>query len=188
MKLNFSQITILHDKNDSPAGAPASLLSVMRGAFPEIRYSTPYLPPGLPAQDALDFLTDNYMRMVHRDSLIVGFGRGGLLACALQQRVPVLRLSAFALNAPVSDGKVAAEMNENFYSRVSVYSSAFKPIKNNCNWASHSSMAYDVPWLANGDAYYPTAYLISAYGRHADMEQEIKLIFPAYQNPDTILG
>jgi hypothetical protein len=126
--------------------------------------------------------------MVHRDSLIVGFGRGGLLACALQQRVPVLRLSAFAINAPVSEGKVMAEMNESFYSRVSVYNSGYKPIKGNCNWAAHSSMAYDVPWLAHGDAYYPTAYLISAYGRHADMEQEIKLIFPAYQNPDTILG
>jgi hypothetical protein len=142
----------------------------------------------MPAQDALDFLTDSYVRMVQRDSLIVGFGRGGLLACALQQRVPVLRLSAFAVNAPVSEGKVAAVMNENFYSRVSVYSSAYKPIKGNCNWGSHASMAYDVPWLKDGNAYYPTAYLISAFGRHADMEQEIKLIFPAYQDSDTILG
>src|SRR5271157_5259081 len=145
MKLNFTQITILHDKNDSPAGAPASLLSVMRGAFPEITYSTPYLPPGMHAQDALDVLADSYVRMVHRDSLIVGFGRGGLLAGALQQRVPVLRLSAFAINAPVFEGGVEAKMNESFYSRVSVYSSAYKPIKGNCNWGRHSSMAYDVP-------------------------------------------
>lgn len=187
MKLNFTQITVLHDKQDSPAGSPASLLRVMQGAFPEIKYSTPYLPPGMPAQDALDFLTDNYMRMVGRDSLLVGFGRGGLLACALQQRVPALRLSAFAVNAPVREGNVVAEMNQSFYSRVSVYNSGYKPIKGNCNWSECSSMAYDVPWLANGAAYYPLAYLISAYGRHADMEQEIKLIFPAYQNPDTIL-
>jgi len=159
----------------------------MQGAFPEIKYSTPYLPPNLPTADALDFLTDNYIRMVGRESLLVGFGRGGLLACALQQKVPALRLHAFAVNAPVRDGNVAAEMNQSFYSRVSVYSSAYAPIKGNCDWDTRSSMAYDVPWLANGDAYYPLAYLISAYGRNADMEQEIKLIFPAYQNPDTIL-
>jgi hypothetical protein len=188
MKLNFSQITVLHDKNDSPAGSPATLLSIMQGAYPEISYSTPYLPPGIRTEDALDFLTDNYARMVHRDALLVGFGRGGLLACALQQRVPVLRLSAFAINAPVRDGTVRAEMNQNFYSRVSVYSSIYPPIKGNCEWDMHSSMAYDVPWLTKEPAYYPIAYLISAYGRHADMEQEIKLIFPAYQNPDTILG
>lgn len=187
MKLNFTQITILHDKNDSPAGSPASLLSVVRGAFPEIKYSTPYLPPGMSTQDALDFLTDNYMRMVNRDSLLVGFGRGGLLACAIQQKVPVLRLSAFAVNAPVREGNIAAEMNQNFYSRIAVYNSTYPPIKGNCDWTAHASMAYDVPWLAKEPAYYPLAYLISAYGRTADMEHEIKMIFPAYQNPDTIL-
>lgn len=187
MTVGFSQITILHDRQDSPAGTSINLLHAMQSAFPDIKYSMPYLPPGMATRDALNFLTDNYVRMVNPDSLIVGFGQGGLLACAVQQRVPVLRLSAFAINAPVCDGDVAAEMNRDWYSRIAVYSSSYPLIKGKCDWAAHASMAYDVPWLAKEPAYYPLAYLISAYGRGSNMEQEVKMLFPMYPKPDTIL-
>lgn len=179
--LSFRQITILPDKGETPAGSPTSLLNVIKGAFPEISYHTPYLPPGLDTADALRFLTDHYTRHIERDSLVVGFGRGGLLAVALQQAVPTLRLHAFAVNAPTQDGGVWAKMNESYYSRIAVYSSAYPPIRDVCHWEECSGMAYNVPWLSKGDVYYPLAYLIAAYGRGADINEEIKLIFPNYQ-------
>ena len=174
----FSQITILHGKNDTLNGQVQRLESILKQAYPMIEFSRP-LVPNLPAKEAYDWVAAQYVKRIKPNSLIVGLERGGLIACAIQTAFSALHLSAVAINAPTAEGNLHATACQTAYSRMALYSSAYPPIKGNCGWNSYSPLAYDCSWLAKGcDAYYPLTYLISAFMGNRDMEKEVSLMFP----------
>lgn len=174
----FSQITILHGKDDNPNGQVQKLESIMKAAYPMIEFSRPLIP-NLPPQEACDWIAAQYVKRLKPNSLLVGLERGGLIACAVQAKFPALKLSAVAVNAPTVEGNLHASTCANSYSRMSLYSSAYPPIKLSCQWHAYSPLSFDCSWLAKGcDAYYPLAYLISAFMGNKDMEKEVSLMFP----------
>jgi hypothetical protein len=174
----FSQITILHGKTDTPNGQVQRLESILKAAYPMLEFSRPLIP-NLPTKEALDWITQQYVKRIKPSSLLIGLERCGLIACAIQTKFPALRLSAVAINSPTADGGVSASLCQNSYSRMALYSSAYAPIKGTCQWLTYSPLAFDVSWLAKGcDAYYPLAYLISAFMGNKDMEKEVSLMFP----------
>jgi hypothetical protein len=180
--LRFPQIVILHGENDLPTGSPARLHSVLHGAYPDINFNMPFIP-NYPTMDAFDFVRESYAPRIQTNALLVGFERGGLLACALQEKLPALHLSVFAINAPTHEGDIAAHPVSQPDSRVAVYSCAYEPIQLRCEWQTLTRMAYDVPWLSKGNNYFALTYLISAYLRGKDMTKELEMMFP----PEPIL-
>ena len=199
MTPRFNQIVVLPDRNEN--NSPTRLVSVLKQIYPQLNYSTPFIPP-MSADDMLHFIGGNSY-FIKDDALIVGFGVGGTVAMALQKALPALRLSTFIVNAPTEAGKIKIEPDKKApaeqalsdapvfrIDRCAVYSSAYTPIRGKCYWKSIMTMAYDVPWLKDGmDAYYPLAYLISRYSTGSDMDQEVNMIFTGYQQEDDrILG
>ena len=174
----FAQIVILHDRNETSADSPTRLQAILHGTYPEIDISKPYVPD-TPTAQAFVHVQRHYMSRIRTNSLLVGFGRGGLIACAVQEAFPALRLSVVAINAPTQDGGLEVRPCQNSSSRVALYSSAYTPIKGRADWYSYTPMAFDVPWLANGhNTYYPLAYLISAFAKSHDMDKEVSMMFP----------
>lgn len=155
----FSHITFLHDANDLPNGRVAQLADILKRQYPSITISRPYIPT-VPTGEALSWVKQ-YVARVPAKSLIIGMGRGGLLACALQSNFPALNFSVVAVNAPTEeDGVYASESLD----RVVLYSSLYEPIKGRCDWQDLAMWSFEVSWLTSGqDAFYPTMYMISAY-------------------------
>jgi hypothetical protein len=174
----FEQITIFHGRNELPSGSTNRLQALLRGAYPATMFACPFVPPDLDAKQALDFVKKNYVGRMQVGSLLVGLERGGLIACAVQEGFPALRLSVFAVNAPTeADGVAAGQCDPQ--RRVAVYSSKCPPIKNSCNWKAFTPLAYDVPWMTFGKNAYPLAYLISVYNQGADLDKHVAMMFPA---------
>ena len=174
----FSQITILHGRDDNPNGQVQRLESILKAAYPMLEFSRPLIP-NVSTKEASEWFAQQYVKRIKSGSLLVGLDRGGLIACAIQAKFPALKLSAVAINAPTMDGGLAASVCQNSYSRMALYSSAYPPIKGKSLWQTFSPLAFDVEWLAKGcDAYYPLAYLISAFMGNKDMEKEVALMFP----------
>jgi len=176
MNPRFTQITLLHGRDELTDGAVARLEETLHRTYPMTNYTRPLIPD-VASREALAIFKEHHAKRLQPDSLIVGFERGGLLACALQSEFPALRLSAFAINAPTFDISLRALPWVN--GRAALYSSAYPPIKDRCNWASITPLAFDVPWLAQGHTnFYPLAYLISAFSKGLDMDREVRLMFP----------
>jgi hypothetical protein len=174
----FPQITLLHGKGDSPEGSVKSLEVALRSAHPMLQYARPLIPDNLDAEKAAEWFENFYLYRVPQASLLVGIDRGGLIACAVQNALPGLRLSVVAINAPTEeDGLIAYPSAPE--SRLALYSSTYPPVKGRCDWKKLTSLAYDVSWLTPGcENFYPLAYLISAWSRNADMDKEISMLFP----------
>lgn len=175
--IRFPQITFLHGRGEPPGRSTEKLEAVLRETHPMVEYARPFIPDSDTVK-ALEWVERFYLYRIRQNSLLVGVERGGLIACAVQSAIPVLRLSVIAINAPTEDDKVVVEPCEP-HTRVALYSSAYEPIKGRCDWKEHTSLAYDVDWLAGGcKNFYPLAYLISAFSRGAGMDKEVSMMFP----------
>jgi hypothetical protein len=179
----FNQITLLHGRNELPngkfPGVTEHLEAILHAAYPAVLFACPFVPSDLGAKDAFFFVRKNYVSRMQADSLLVGLERGGLIACAVQDAFPALRLSVFAANSPTEDDKLVVEPCDS-HTRLALYSSAYPPIKGRCDWKALTSTAYDVPWLASGcKNLYPLAYLISAYSHGVDMDKQVAMMFPS---------
>jgi hypothetical protein len=191
----FTEIVWLHGR-DEHSGDVARLSGIL-GSDPWVNHHRPLIPD-IPADLALDWVRQAYGSRIKKGSLLVGMERGGLIGCALQSALPALDLSVFAVNSPTEEGSLLAgtfpftysavpvagvsiPVRQCHYARVALYSSAYGPIGGRCDWAKHSPLAFDVPWLREGagNAYYPVSYLVSAFMRGADMRKEVSLMFPA---------
>jgi hypothetical protein len=172
----FSQITFLHGRNELPSGSTNRLEAILRETYPAVIFACPFIPSDLDTNQALDFVEKNYVSRMRVGSLLVGLERGGLIACAVQEHFPALRLSVFAANAPMEDGFAAGACEPQ--SRVAVFSSKFPPIKDLCNWKVLTPLAYDVSWMTSGRNMYPLAYLISVYSQGADLDKHVAMMFP----------
>lgn len=171
----FSQITLLHGRDESPDGSVANLEALLRTSHPMVGYNRPLIPAHLNTKEALEWVERYYTYRLDQNSMLVGFYRGGLIACALQEKFPALHLSAVAINSPTNeDGVVLSGADR----RLALYSSAYKLIAGRCDWAAKSSLAFDLPWLTEGQNFYPLAYLISAWARNAAMNKEVAMMFP----------
>lgn len=175
--MRFSHITLLHGRDESPDGSVARLEALLRTSHPMVDYHRPLIPAHLNTKEALEWVERYYVYRMDKDSMLVGVNRGGLIACALQEKFPALRLSAVAINSTTTeDGVTLGEAGH----RLALYSSAYKLIAGRCDWGAVSPLAYDLPWLAEGcQNFYPLAYLISAWARGAMMNKEVSLMFPA---------
>jgi hypothetical protein len=143
-----------------------------------VDYARPLIPANLDTKAALNFVERFFVYRMALDSLLVGVGRGGLIAAAVQLKLPALRLSVAAINSPTDEDGVSAGL---WGHRLALYSSAYKPIAGHCDWHVASPLAYDLPWLAKGcqNNFYPLTYLISSWARGAIMDKEVSLLFPA---------
>ena len=174
--MRFSHITLLHGRDESPDGSVARLEALLRTSHPMVDYHRPLIPAHLNTKEALEWVERFYVYRMEQNSMVVGVNRGGLIACALQEKFPALHLSAVAINSPTDeDGVVLRETGH----RLALYSSAYKLIAGRSDWGT-VALAYDLPWLAEGcQNFYPLAYLISAWARGAIMNKEVSLMFPA---------
>jgi hypothetical protein len=178
MTSRFPQITLLHGRGELPDGSVERLEAILRPKYDRVDFARPYIPD-IPSGQAFGMMKEAYGGRLQPNSLIIGFERGGLLACALQSAFPVLHLSAVAINAPAFDISLRAEPCQNGYSRVALYSSVYAPIADRCDWMKLTPMAFNVPWLSDGvKEYYPIAYLVDAFIRGQDMDKEVSLMFP----------
>ena len=179
MMNRFSQITILHGKDDTPSGTVQALETALKSAHPMVQYARPLIPPDLTAEKAVEWFERYYLYRVPENSLLVGIDRGGLIACAVQSAVPGLGLSVVAINAPTSEDKLAVEPYFSLQTRLALYSSAYAPIQGRCDWKAVTKAAYDLPWLADGyKNFFALAYMISAFSRNSDMDKEVAMMFP----------
>jgi len=175
--IRFSQITLLHGKDDTPNGTVQALETALKSAHPMVQYARPLIPPDLTAEKAVEWFERYYLYRVPENSLLIGIDRGGLIACGVQASVPGLKLSVVPVNSPTEEDKLFAEPNDN---RLALFSSAYAPIKGRCDWKPLAPLAYDLPWLSDGTKnFFPLAYLISAYSRSADMDKEVAMMFPS---------
>jgi hypothetical protein len=174
--IRFSQIMLLHGQDELPSGSVERLEALLRTSHPMVKYSRPLIPMEYDTKAALDFVERYYVYRMDANSLLVGVGRGGLIASAIQFKLPALSLSVAAINSPTDEDGVTAGLSGR---RLALYSSAYKPIAGRCDWHGSSPLAYDLPWLANGcENFYPLAYLISSWAQGAAMDKEISMMFP----------
>src|SRR5271154_6896874 len=103
----FSQITILHGKDDNPNGQVQRLEAILKASFPMIGFSRPLIP-NLPPKEAYNWVAAQYVKRFNPNSLLIGLERGGLIACAIQTAFPALRLSVVAVNSPTAEGGLFA--------------------------------------------------------------------------------
>lgn len=175
--MRFSQITLLHGREETPAGSVEKLESLLRSSHPMVQYVRPLIPVNLDTKAALAWARQYYIYRMQPESLVIGFERGGLIASAIQAEMPGLKLAVAAINSPTNEDGVFAETS---IDRLALYSSAYQPIKGRSDWSSITAFAYDVPWLAKGcEQFYPLAYLISSWARGADMDKQVAMMFPS---------
>lgn len=174
--MNFRQVTLISGTNVGDATLQV-LEAALKSAHPMVQYARPLIPSDLPTEKAIDWFLSYYLYRIPQNSLLVGIDRGGLIACAIQDAVPGLGLSVVAINAPTEDDHVVVKPSPK--TRLALYSSAYLPIKERCDWKAITPTAYDLPWLTPGcQNFYPLAYLISAFSRSADMNKEVAMMFP----------
>ena len=175
--MRFSHITLLHGRDELPDGSVARLEALLRTSHPMVDYHRPLIPAHLNTKEALEWVERFYVYRMEQESMLVGLNRGGLIACALQEKFPALHLSAAAINSPTNEDGVVLHGADR---RLALYSSAYKLIAGRTDWAAVAPLAYDLPWLAEGvQNFYPLAYLISSWARGAAMNKEVSLMFPA---------
>jgi pimeloyl-ACP methyl ester carboxylesterase len=173
----------------------ADITAILTSRYPTIRIVAPVMPfgPGVPVSAVLAWARTTFRPLVEKNSLIIGFGLGGLVACALQEQEPDLNVSVFAVNAPVwdgTDGPGAVELAwdcggpEAATMRIALYSSAYEPL---ANWQAWADEAYDVPWLQHGAdlAKHAIVYMIAAFLRDGSIKQEIATLFPDPKTEDS---
>ena len=175
MKSRFTHVVFLHGKEELPDGMVAQLEGILKSAYPDVKFFRPYIP-NVPSDEAYKCLAQ-FMPALQPNSLLVGVGRGGLLAARLQKSFPALHFHVIAINAPTSDGSLSTG---SFYpDRVAFFSSRYAPIANRCGWRSVSPLAFDLDWMKSGkNHFHALCYLISGYMQGNDMADTVAHLFP----------
>lgn len=191
--LIFTHVTFLHGKGELPDGSVARLEAILAPTHKEVTFATPLIPD-LPAEQAFTQFMEQYAARIKPESLLVGLGRGGTIACAIQSARPALRLSVFAVNSPTQEDQLRVvpfqfplvtegaiiQLRQLYPARVALYSSAYEPIRGRCNWVPRLAWRFNVPWLSQEmDTSYRVSYLIAAYMRGLDMPKEVAMLSPA---------
>jgi len=128
------------------------------------------------AEESYTWLQRYLLPSVPNNSVLFGFGIGGLIASRLQEDFPAKRLSVVAINSPVSEGSVKlVATTKTPASRVAIYSNLYPPIQGQI-WPLLASQAYDLLWLQHGikDAKHGLAYLLTAYMEIENISIEVK--------------
>lgn len=171
----FTHVVFLHGKEELPDGAVAQLEAILKSTYPNVKFFRPYIPD-VSSDEAYKCLAQ-FMPALQPNSLIIGLGRGGLLAARLQKSFPALHFHVIAINAPTSDASLSAGL---FYpDRLALFSSKYAPIVNRCKWESISPLAFDLDWLKAGkNHFHALCYLISGYMQGHDMNDTVARLFP----------
>lgn len=180
---NFSGVYLLHGAGESPDNLDkieARLCNHVR-----VWVSRPTLAHAAPGINAEQSSRTFRKTGILPESLLVGFGLGGLVAAKLQELEPDLNLSVLAINAPTSDGSVSLKRTRQ---RTAMYSSKYPPLHGCANWGEYTEgfdSNFDVEWLRHGYGLkkYTLGYLISKVVRGKDLYFEVKTIFPQLSLP-----
>lgn len=148
--------------------------------FPDIRFMEP-LVPGQERETLIHYL----LPFILPDSLVVGLGVDGLIACYLQEEFPVLNMSVIAVNSPTGDGWMNLQRNHP-QNRVALYSSLYEPNRGRNHWTGLAEIDLDVAWLQHGVfsdsganlSKYAVAYYVTAYMQSPNLEPAVAS-FPA---------
>lgn len=175
MKSRFTHVVFFHGAEELPNGMVAQLEDILKSAYSDVKFFRPYIP-NVPSDEAYKCLAQ-FMPALKPNSLLVGIGRGGLLAARLQKSFPALHFHVIAINSPTVDATLSAGL---FYpDRAAFFSSLYAPIAARCNWANISPLSFDLNWLKSGkNHFHALCYLISAYMQGLDMIDTVAHLFP----------
>ena len=168
---------ILHDRDSTGAPRLVEIMANKVGVESEF-FKQPHPPyefkEDASALESYLWLRSCFLSGVMSNSVLFGFGIGGLLAAKLQEDFPVKGLSVVAINAPTFEGSISLETH--VPNRVALYSSAYMPIAGRCNWSLYAGQAYDMSWLLHGikNAKYGLAYLLTTYMQIENLTMEVK--------------
>src|ERR1035441_2167000 len=101
MSSRFQNVYLFHGRGEAP-GNPLTLEEMLWARFPRVNYIRPllrHIDPTVTAKDSFKSASHKTF-MIEPKSLIIGFGMGGLIAAALQERFPLHELSVFAISSP----------------------------------------------------------------------------------------
>lgn len=173
----FKSVYLIHDKGGSPDGVALRIQAILEEDHYDVRFDRPCLPyrdENIGVGPSLDWLLLEFRKTLLDNSLLIGFGLGGLLAARLQEYSPNLNLTVMGLLSPTREESVAVqEYNEQ---RLILNNSRF--IRD--NWKPYSRLAFDLPWLIPdiNQNRLTLGYLISSYMDNSDIEKEITTLFP----------
>jgi hypothetical protein len=194
----FQFIHIFHDRGDKESANELERLLQQR--YPEVPVFKPALCYNMATSlaDVLRWTRNHYDPVIRPQSLLVGIGTGGLIACAYQEAEFDKDVSVVAINSPLHDsiegpcpccGAPTLELSENTgpqsATRIALYSDLYKPFKHFAPlpWSAWADEAYNVSWLQHGvqEAKYACAYLISCYMQRGTIKDDILVASPNTQ-------
>lgn len=166
MSSRFQNVYIFHGQGETPEGNPLTLEEMLRARFPGVNYIRPLLRhrnPSVTAKDSFRAASRKTF-MIEPKSLIIGFGMGGLIAAALQERFPLHELSIFAISSPTNMPTLT--LNKRIEDcRVALYSHLDKATESaTAGWPDLTNQAYDVSWMMSATHQkYSVATVVSAF-------------------------
>ena len=182
---------LLHDRGDTVNGMVENFEDIIvqldsKSSNIEPMFKRPPLPYGFKedgkTEDSYRWVCTYLLPEILPNSLIVGFGLGGLLAAKLQEDFPSKSSAVLAINSPLIDGSIKLN-GAPVKNRVSIYSRSYPPIRD-CSrqWLTVSSQSYDVPWLQHGNnlSKYALCHLISSYMKAEDISTEFEAFEPQF--------
>ena len=180
---------LLHDRGDTANGMVEDIEGIVvqlasKSSNIEPLFKRPPLPYGFNEEgstaDSYRWLRTYFLPELIPNSVVIGFGIGGLLAAKLQEDFPNNKVSVVTINSPLMDGmvKLSGTLVQN---RVAIYSTSYPPIKDlSLQWPTMASQAYDVPWLQHGSylSKYALCHLIASYMQSEDLSAEFESFKP----------
>jgi hypothetical protein len=177
MDSRFKGHYLLHDRGSSEDVERLATIMANKVGANDNLFKLPQ-PPYEFKEDASALESYRWLRQyllpeVLGNSIMIGFGIGGLLAARLQEDFPAKNISVVAVNAPTSEGQIV--LNNPVFNRIAIYSSAYSPIIGPCNWSQFTPQAYDVPWLMHGvkNTKYGLAYLLTSYMQSENISADV---------------
>ncbi|MBZ5660037.1 MAG: hypothetical protein LAO08_06480 [Acidobacteriia bacterium] len=158
-----------------------ALRDLIEPHFPDLKvYES--LVPGKDREQLIHYLLPFLMP----NSLVVGIGLDGTIACYLQQEFPAANLSVIAINSPTSDTYTTVGMERSMvlkphHNRVALYSRLYEPIRGRNDWRQLTDHDLEVSWLQHGIfsesganlSKYAVAYYVTAYLQSSNLEPAV---------------
>jgi esterase/lipase len=172
-------VYLFHGRGEAP-GNPLTLEEMLWARFPRVNYIRPllrHIDPTVTAKDSFKSASHKTF-MIEPKSLIIGFGMGGLIAAALQERFPLHELSVFAISSPthMTTLTLTKRIEDR---RVAVYSHLDKVTESaTAGWPDLTNQAYDVSWMMSAThRKYSVAAVVSAFMVNEYIALAVKNVF-----------
>jgi pimeloyl-ACP methyl ester carboxylesterase len=193
MVSNFQNVYIFHGQGGSPEGTALVLEGLLYQRFPKVKFIRPLLrhqDEGVTARDSFRAAAKK-IKLLQKDSLIIGISMGGLVASVLQEKFPDLNLSVFAISSPTKTSTLAINTLVPD-KRVALYSHLDKKVgEYTIKWPLLTNLAFDVSWMQShntDDQKYSVTSVIAAFMSGQDVSAAVENVFNTSLDTLPILG